>query len=100
MDTKYQAPTKLTKAALMGLDRGLWISSNCWNGAGYPIYAARVAPMKDREAQWADIKSAEADRRGFWIFPTKAALARSIEEYRRGSRTHVDVEALLGRGLN
>lgn len=56
--------------------------------------------MKDREAQWADIKSAEADRRGFWIFPTKAALARSVEEYRRGSRTHVDVEALLGRGLN
>ena len=100
METTNKAPMKLTKGTLMQIPEGLWIASNCMTGAGYPIYAAQVAPPEEREAQWIAIRDAEANGRGFWFFRTESELLQWVSQLRQDGRDYVDVEALTRQGLN
>lgn len=98
--TENMAATKLTKRALMQLEEGLWIASNCMTGAGYPIYVAQVAPLREREAQWIAIRESESNGRGFWIFRTEAELTQWVNQFRQRTRWVMNVDSLTGQGLN
>jgi hypothetical protein len=67
---------KLTKAFLFALEDGVFLSSNCGDEYGNPIFAEIIVPKSQRDEQWQRIKSVRADQRLCDVFKDKGSYAR------------------------
>ncbi len=62
---------KLTKKFLMDIDEGLFLVSNIGYTPLQPVLAEDVAPINEREYQWAKIKKVGASGRLCRVFKSK-----------------------------
>lgn len=67
---------KLTKAFHFALEDGVFLSSNCGDEYGCPVFAEVVEPKGYRDGQWQRIKNAGADQRQCNVFKDKKSYAR------------------------
>ena len=63
---------KLTKRFFMNLPEGLYLTSNCYERKGKPVFAERVAPQSQRNQQWKEIVKVRADQRLCKVFNNKS----------------------------
>ena len=59
---------KLTKRFFMNLRQGLYLTSNCYERKGKPVFAERVAQLSRRILQWKEIVKVRADQRKCNVF--------------------------------
>lgn len=59
---------KLTKKFFMNLEQGLYLTSNCYEVPGKPVFASKVASLSGRSQQWKEIVKVSADQRQCNVF--------------------------------
>jgi hypothetical protein len=71
---------KLTKKFLMGIEEGLFLVSNIGHTPLQPVLAEKVAPINNREYQWARIIEVGANNRLCHVFKSKVDYENYFKE--------------------
>jgi hypothetical protein len=84
----------------MGLESGLYLTSNVCHGPGQPIYSAYVSQKENRQKQWADIKEARVDQGLCNIYLSEADWKTATAEFVRflGEQGKLRVNPVLHSG--
>ena len=95
MSKSYPIREKLTKTFLMRLPVGAFLASNCYHPMGpntvSPVFAERVTPLDDREAQWQKIKNAGANGRTCEVHETPESYKRQQQVATQSSNRYPSV---------